>query len=592
MNLSLNHLDNKRYYIIFFILISFVVFANTLFFDFVWDDIHQIKYNELLKSYENIDDLFFSPIPDMPAYYRPMFMISLFIDYLIWGQNAAGFHLTNVLLNIFVTVLIFVLSEKLFDNRLIAIISTIVFTIHPTHSATVSYVSARNELLCGFFIIHAFLFYVKYRTEIRKKLYLFLSLIFYFLGLLSKEMAIIMPFLIFVYEISFFSGEIKNNVKLLIFFILTSAGYLILRSYFSELPSFDQFPLQARLATFSKVILYDIFILFFPFYHKVFYRIEILEGFTGLLPYVYLAGFILILLIAFMTYRRDKRLFFSLIWILLSLVPVTTIITFIYPSLIAERYLYIPSFGFAMFLGVLYTDIYNFIESRIVKYKKFSKTVFILLCIIFSVITFQRNFEYYDNVNLWAEAKEDEPYEPYVMDKLAQAYIEKKYYSNAEAELKRLQIADPNNPQVYHRLGNLYKRWEKFDLAEKYYLKALELNPEFDLAIDDLANLYKKLGKYDLALLIFSKSLKINPYQPNVLYEMAEILITKGDPFEAELLLEKALELDPNHHRVMVKLGDIFFATYRYELAAQMYQRALELDPENAEYKQKLESLK
>ncbi|MCX7991068.1 MAG: tetratricopeptide repeat protein [Proteobacteria bacterium] len=577
-------------YLVFIIAICFITFANSLFFDFVWDDVHQIKYNPSVRNFRNIFDFFLQPIPEMPLYYRPMFMLSILIDYKIWGNNPFGFHLTNILINIFNNILVFIIAERLFKSRTVAFIASIVFAVHPTHSATVSYVSARNELLCGFFLLHSFSFYTRFRFEKDKKIFLFLSLFFYFLGLLSKEMAITMPFLVILYEYTFHREEIKKHIKTTLFFIITSLIYFFIRLAIVESAE-NEYPIIWRLATFSKVILYDIFLLFFPFFHKAFYRVEIFQRFSDWYSIIYLIGFLTILFIVFSLRKYDRRLFFSFMWIIVTLIPVTTIVTLIYPALIAERYLYIPSFGLAMFIGILYADIYRAISAYNRTRALIAKAFFIIVTIVFLALTLERNLEYKDDLTLWKTSEENEPYEPYVMDKLATAYMERKYYSQAEIELKRLEVADSQNPQIHHKLGNLYKRWGKYKLAESKYFQALKLDPYYYLALNDLADLYLRIGDLDKALAIFYRSLEINPNEPNVLYEIGEIFLRKNDLINAENTFKNVLAYNPDYYKAYAKLGDIYAMVGNFKLAKEMYEKALSLDTDNDEYRIKLQKL-
>ncbi len=587
--ISFKKIKNEKIYsyLAFIVFISLLVFANTLFFDYVWDDTHQIKYNRSLRDIKNIYDFFLSPIPEMPMYYRPIFMLSLLIDYQIWGPSPFGFHLTNILLNIFSNILIFIVVERIFKSRAIAFIAALIFAVHPSHSSSVSYISARNELLCGFFVLHAFSFYTKYKMERNKRIHLLLSLTFYILALLSKEMAITMPFLVLLYEYAFHKEDIRRDFKHIFLFIFTTFIYFLIRLLVLEAEA-QSFPLLWRLATFSKVLLYDLFMLFFPFFHKAFHKVEILEGFSNFLSLLYLLCVLLILALTIFLSKYDRRLFFPFTWIIISLIPATTIITFIYPTLVAERYLYIPSMGLAMFLAVFYYDIYNLITKKFPRKALFLKIAFGLITLVFLVLTFERNFEYKDNLTLWKTAKEDEPYEPYVIDKLAQSLIEKKYYAQAEVELKRLEMIDYNNPQVHQKLGNLYKRWGRYDLAEAKYLLALKFAPDDNLVLDDLADLYKRKGDLDRALSIFLRSIEIEPKDSNVNYEIGEILLQKNDLFQAEKFFLNAIAYNPDHHLAFSRLGEIYMFIGRIDLAKEMFKKALVLEPENEDYKNKL----
>lgn len=154
---------NKKIYVIIILFISFLTFSNTLFMDFISDDVPAIVLNDFIKNYKNIPSFFTSGIPHTkPVHYRPLVYTSLAIDYLFWGLNPLGFHLTNVILHTANSILFFLIMLKLTGlNLLISFLTTSLFSVYPIHSDLVAWIMARADLFCAFFFASIFLFLSK-----------------------------------------------------------------------------------------------------------------------------------------------------------------------------------------------------------------------------------------------------------------------------------------------------------------------------------------------------------------------------------------------------------------------------------------------
>lgn len=572
---------SKRY-IFYIFFITVIVFFNTLFFEFVWDDNYQIITNYDIRTLEGLLKLIFSPIPSMPNYYRPTFIISLYMDYGLWGLNPLGYHLTNLILSILNNILIFFISSMIFKNNRIGFITAIIFAIHPTHAEPVAYISARNELICTFFLFLSLIFYLKFRLGTKKSLTIILSTVFYFFSLLSKENAVIMPLLIFLYELSFHKNDINKSFKFLFFFVLATLIYFLLRLKFTTLS--ENAPLIHRLLTFPKIFVYDLFLLFFPFFHKTFYQVDIINNFFDKYFLFYLLFLIIFLSGSLIISKYDKRLFFCLKWVFITLIPVSTLITLIYPTLIAERYLYLPSVGFSMFLAVIFNDIYDLSYKKKPFLKIVLKYLFFVVSIIFAIVTIFRNLDYKSNMDFWYHAKRKAPYEPYVLDKWAQICLEKKYFPQAEIEFLKLAGSDFYNPQVHHRLGNLYREWGKYNLAEQSYYKSLEVAPDYFVVLPDLGRLYLKIGQVDRSLNIYLEYLKADQNNFYVLFALAELFFNYNELDTAIYYLKKTLEINPNFDSAYYLYGLIYENEKKYKQAYEMYQKAFKIMPREEKY--------
>jgi len=150
------------------------------------------------------------------GFFRPLFILSYLIDTTLWGARPFGFHLTNVVfhsLNAFFT---FILSLRLVDDlkfaaqtkRMISVGAGALFLLHPSHTEAVSWISGRADVLATFFCLASLLSYLEYARS-KRRAQLALSLLCFALGLLAKESAICLPFLILT--VGLFKGVARTD---------------------------------------------------------------------------------------------------------------------------------------------------------------------------------------------------------------------------------------------------------------------------------------------------------------------------------------------------------------------------------------------
>ena len=142
------------------LLAVFTVYAPALNAQFVWDDTMLVKTNLLIRSPRFVLEVFrHSLFGDDSNFYRPTQTLTFLADYWFWGLNPFGYHLTSVLIhaaNAFLLCL--VLAAGSADNAAgrdsldaappkIALGVSLVWAVHPVHSAAVAYVSGTADTL-------------------------------------------------------------------------------------------------------------------------------------------------------------------------------------------------------------------------------------------------------------------------------------------------------------------------------------------------------------------------------------------------------------------------------------------------------------
>ena len=186
----------------------FLAYLNTLQFTFVHDDRFQILGNTWLRSWKYLPRYFTADVWAFEhpvfrgTFYRPIFLLWFRLQYLVFGLNAWGWHLCTVLCHVGVTLLVYFTAERLLEDRLAALFTALIFGLHPTHAEGVAWVSGVTEPLFALFLFASYLCYLKKRAEPeRARIHLVISLVLYALACLSKETAVVLPFIIFACEL-------------------------------------------------------------------------------------------------------------------------------------------------------------------------------------------------------------------------------------------------------------------------------------------------------------------------------------------------------------------------------------------------------
>lgn len=513
-------LKSVHCYIIISVL-SFLVFFNTLSNDFVFDDESVVQNYPAIRDLGNIPKYFtaeegFHKV--IGNYYRPVVYTTYTFDYFLWGLNPYGFHLTNNLLNLIASLFLFAVLYRLFSKfkygLIAALLSTLIFTAHPVHTEAVTWVSGRTDSLVTLFFFAAFYFYVVYsETEINK--HLVLSLVFYALGLMSKEMIVTFPVIIIAFDLLWKKKslkEITKKWKLYALFTGLTVIYLIARySLLQDVTARTTYNyfygknFVTAAATMLKTIPVYLKLLVFP--------VGLLYHYNGVLPdsdsfadinvIISLLLIIALLSAAWILYKNYSKISFAIIFVFITLLPVMNIIPTM--NYMAERFLYITSFSLSLIIAYL---IVKFINE-----KNFYPVISVLLAviIIFSVLTLKRNSEWKNNNIL---------------------------YSTAEGI---------DGSVLLVNMGNIYANNKQFDEAFNRYRRAIQIRYGSVLAHHNTGLIYLIRGNLDSAEIKFKEGLKIDSLAPDGYFQLANVYQQQGRINEAIENLEKLQTVVPDY---------------------------------------------
>ncbi len=233
-NKTLNIIPTKnqlgKYYLILAALV-FIVYGNTLFNGYNLDD-HLVTQNHKYtsKGLSAIKDIitsdYYSNNVDINFGYRPIVHISFAIEHQLFGEHASISHLINLLIYFISVCLFFKLCLKWFGekNTHAALLTALIFAVHPLHTEAVASIKNRDELLALLFGLLSIYTFIKYAHNSAVK-WLVCGFIAFALGMLSKKsiypLAIITPATILTLNNSTF----KNT--LLIAIVMSVPGAII-----------------------------------------------------------------------------------------------------------------------------------------------------------------------------------------------------------------------------------------------------------------------------------------------------------------------------------------------------------------------------
>lgn len=565
----------------FVFVLVFLVNSGTLFHRFAFDDKSLIVDNLFLKNKPPLSTIFTTNyragsgnVGD--GLYRPLVMIS----YIMNARQPLSpfpFHLFNVTVNALNSVLFCMFIFHLFKNLPLAVLSSILFGFHPIHTEAVANISGRPELIYVFFILLAWIIRERwlYSTGI------FIMVVFlYVCGLLSKETAVMFPFMIIAYDIlknrPLFS--LRHGIEYSVL-ALSTAAYLFWRWHLlgttaaGLVPDFTDNPLYhvsflSRIATAFGVYARYVGLLVAPLRLSADYsynQIPVLTTFFHILPIFGIFLFFMAV-VAAIVFRRHILIPFSIILILFPYILVSNII-FPVGTIMGERLLYLSAGGISLFTAFGILRLYE-------KNRAIAVFVFIPLMIFFTGKTVARNEAWYDDETLFSTDVKHAPNSVKILCNLG--YLTGKA-GNIEESKEYFRKAIDIYPEYTEALRGYGKRLydqKRYEESLQYYARAVHSAPDDVNARNDYGIVLGKTGRLDEAEEQFAASIKLNPNSPLPYQEMSGICIDRGWYEKALDYLRTAERLGGDRRIILNNSAVAFYLLKDYSSAFQALKEA------------------
>ena len=558
------------------ILIGFLLYLQTLFFDFTYfdDNLFIINRYSFLSNLSNIFEAFKQDVSYfmLSTYYRPLLTISFMIDAQFGGISPFVYHFSNITIHILACCLLFILLAKLKYNKGISLLFTILFTIHPVLTQAVCWIPGRNDSLLAIFILPSFIFFIDY-VETKSWKYYALHMLFFALALFTKELAFIIVAMAVLYlhliikEKIFSYNKIILGIGWLIVILCWIAARQSALSYAVKMTTFDV--INSMVKDLPAIFIF-IGKALFPFDLSV---VPILEDST---INIILGCVTIILLFIIILLTRNKRLNFILfgaLWFVFFLIPSFITSNLSVVSFFVEHRIYLSMMGFIIVL--LETDLIKKMDI-----KKATAVAFTaLVIIIFSAITFTHSQSFADQYVFWDNAVKSSPHSPLAHINLGFNYYSKGELDKSEKECRIALQLEPSQPVAHNNLGLIYMNKNMYKEAEEEFKQELAINRASDKALFNLGMLYYKQNKFNEAEAFWRKDLALNPREPSVHNSLGLLYMDKDMFKEAEEEFKLELESNPASTKALFNLGVLYFEHGRLGEAEVLWRRVLEINP-------------
>lgn len=552
------------------LLITFLIYIPSLKSGFLnWDDPSHILENKLVRSlsFENIQAIFASRIQRNLI---PLTILSWAVEYHFFQFNAFIFHLNNLILHLGVTLLVYGLARQFKLNILASGCAALLFGIHPMHVESVVWLTERKDVLYGFFYMASLLSYVKY-VQSKHLRWFMLSVPLGLLSMLAKPMAMTLPAVFLL--VDWYFGR-KDLLRISI-----EKGIHTLYILPLLMASLVSYHLPVSVLSIIWTAVFYPFKFFVPIYLSPMYHLPKPVS-LGNWPFL-ISVIVFIGAGVYCWMNRQKRLFiFSVLFYGLTIFPMLNFGDALFINFIADRYMYIPSIGFCLFLGFGCDWMMRKADLNKDKKKMFLTigcAVVLMVSLMFK--TWNQSKIWKDDISFYSTIIRHAPEEISAYLNRGKAYADQERFELALQDYTQALQINPNHLFALNNRGSIYRDYNQMDSAMKDFNQLLTVSPGYWEGYNNRGKLFERMGKYDLALKDFNQSVLINPEEAGTYLIRGNIYFKINQLDQALSDYLKAVECDPYFADAYNNSGNAHFMKKEFDQAIQFYSKALSINP-------------
>jgi len=548
------------------VIVSLIVFFNSLFNGFVWDDRNFVQFNPDIHSF-NIVKIFGQSAFNSPAdgYYRPVTAFYYTIVYTLFQNTPFFYHVFQLTFHIINATFVFFLFKQFF-NKWLSLFLSLLFLIHPIQAESVSFIAQTDSTLFFLFGMIALLLSEKDHIGIKR---LFLLCGFLLLSSLTKETGFLFLLLLILYRVLLKKHQVFVFVML---GCITTVLYFLLRFNIGKVYLTKDYivpivllPLATRLINIPSIVLHYLTTFFFPTHLAIdqqwVVRIINFHDFYGpLLVDVMFFGLLALLgvyLIRVNTIAFRIYIFF-MGWFVLGLAIHSQIIPL--DMTVADRWFYFPIAGMLGMIGAGVQALLfspdtkrNFLSNE--KVKLVTSLLGSVLILLLSIRTIVRNTNWYDNMTLYSH--------------------DTTIYDGFMAE---------NN------LGSEYEAQNNIPEAYKHFKKSVDLFPFYGASLFNLGYMYEVMHNPQKAETYYTRAIHVTQYtaKRRTYFSLAQeysylglvrVLLASGKPNAVRDVVKSGLNEYPNAGVLWVTLAISDYTLHNQAEALYAAEKAKTLIP-------------
>jgi len=538
--------------------------------------------------------------------YRPLTTLSYLLNYAVFGNgpHAPGYHWGNLALHAVNVALVYALGLMVLGETAPAWALAAIWGLHPLLTESVTNIVGRADLLAAFGVLAGLLCYGRSASAAGRRRLAWLAgmAAAQAIGLFSKESAVVLPGVMLVYDLTWFDRTTWRRLApaygvlalpFAAFFYLRAQAHLHMAVPFTDNPLADAGFWTARLTAF-KVICKFLWLFLWPARLSADYSYnavplfgwrawtwEDAKALIGLA--VCLGAALVVVILAVRGRRTEKPMLFFLGFFFVAISPTSNLIVFV-GSIMAERFLYLPSVGLA---GCVVAAIYALGQTPLrPQTARAACAALWLVCLTLAARTYVRNQDWKDELSLWTSAVTVSPGSAKAHYNLANTLaILPGRLPESIAEYRAALGIDPNHADVHYNLANALSAVPgRLPEAIGEYQAALRIEPDRVELHNNLADALARLpGRLPEAIAEYQAALRIRPASAEVHHNLANALLRlPGGLSEAIDEYHAALRIDPDHADAHLHLANALARLPgRLPEAIAEYRAALRLKPDS-----------
>ena len=505
--------------------------------------------------------------------YIPLSWMTLGLDYLLWGMNPWGYHLTSLILHVANAWILYFIALRLLGARastgtedhnnptpyLVAAVSALLFALHPLRVESVAWVTERRDVLCGFFYLATILAYLRAcdPLERRRRTWYWLAVLTMALALLSKPMAVSLPVVLVVLDVyplgrlprsarRWLDRDVRVIWAQKVPFVLLSLGAALgaLISMISHLRSLSDLGIGGRIGVSLYSTAFYLWKTLVPINLAPLYELP-----ARLDPLVWrfvASGVAILAMTALVVVLRHRCPGLAAVWVtyVVMLLPVSGLLHN-GNQIAADRYTYLPTIGWAILAGAGLRAGWEACRAgRVPKGARFLVAGFtVTILVALGGLTWKQVQVWREGESLWRQAVAAAPPSWIAHSNLAEILLARRALPEAIEHVRRVLEIRPDYVDAHNKLGLALMDAGRPEEAKKAFSRALEIDPRYGKAHNNLGIVLAAEGRRGEAIEHFRATLDIDPDDAAARENLADALMLDGRITEALEHFQQAAKL-------------------------------------------------
>jgi len=612
-------LESPELQIFVLIILGLIAYSNTFNVPFLFDDEGSIQLNQGVHGISNFLEGGYRFLPN-----RVLGYLSFALNFQLSGLDVTSYHIVNLVIHIINAQMVYALTrltlstphlKKNFSEAqigLFAFVVALLFVSHPVQTQAVTYIVQRLTSLCTLLYLTALVCYVRWRLDYTESAaflrriaspWFVVSFVAAILAMKTKEIAFTLPVIIMLYEYAFFGWPGRRLFAQMAPLLLTiviipytvfstinpliQSGGSLLSDVTSPAYNVIRVTRWEYLFTQFSVILTYLRLLILPVRQTLDYDYPLNHSLAEPKTCISLLALLLLFSLAVYLFIKSSRVSaapaegeedesqpekltipdaplyrlasFGIFWFFITLSVESSIITI--QDVIFEHRLYLPSFGFFLFMVSCSAVGLNHLSSKIKDIRSAATSCAVILVLALTSATFARNNVWHDWPSIWGDTVKNSPAKPRPHLILGIGYYYRQEMDKALREYQQAAKLKPDYIEAYYNMGLVYKARQQHAEAIPMFLKVLKLcafNAEmYAKVFNEIGTSYGELGDFERAISAFTEAVKFRPESTEFRNNYAFALRTRGKLQDALKEYQAVLALDPANAYALSAVAEI-----------------------------------